>query len=163
MNLRNPAVRVSDHRTPPRMKAIRCARQLRLPFRARFWRFCLVGGAGFLVDVGTLYATMTVAGLGPVAARVPAFLFAATFTWGANRIFTFGPSGRHTVIEWLLFLIANSLGSAANFLGYLLALSALRSTATLGPAIAVACGSVAGLIFNYAVSQSYVFARGRGV
>jgi len=121
----------------------------------------VVGTAGFLVDVGVLYATMAVAGLGPVAARVPAFLFAATFTWGANRTFTFGPSGRHAAAEWSLFLMANSLGSAVNFLAYLLALSALQPTGALGPAIAVACGAGAGLTFNYIVSKSYVFARSR--
>jgi len=127
----------------------------------RFWRFVLVGAAGFLVDVGILYVTMAVADTGPIVARVPAFFFAATFTWGANRIYTFGPSGRHVVVEWLRFMLANSLGSAVNFLAYLLVLSASQSLGGLGPAFAVACGSAAGLTLNFIVSQSYVFARSR--
>lgn len=126
----------------------------------RFWRFCVVGAIGFFVDVATLYAVMGLAGMGPIPARVPAFLVAATFTWIANRVFTFGPSNRHPFLEWMRFLFANSLGSTVNFLVYVLVLY-LIPAAYGAPAIAVACGSIAGLLFNFVVSQVYVFSRAR--
>ena len=126
----------------------------------RFWRFSLVGAIGFLVDVGTLYLAMEVMGVGPIVARAPAFLVAVTFTWIANRAFTFGPSNRHPAVEWLRFLLANSLGSAANMLAYVIALS-LMPPGYGAPAIAVACGSIAGLVFNFAMSHLYVFSQRR--
>lgn len=125
----------------------------------RFRRFFVVGAAAFLVDVGALYLTMAVVGIGPLAARIPAFLVAATFSWSVNRAWTFGPSGRHLTVEWGRFLLANLSGWIVNLFVYLLVLSVSTSLGATGPAIGVACGAAAGLIFNFAATQLYVFAR----
>ena len=121
----------------------------------RFLRFALVGAAGFFVDVAALYASFAL-GAGVYAGRVVSYLCAATFTWGVNRRFTFASEARPSISEWLKFLVANAGGGLVNYGTYAALVS--WGTGLLGhPALAVACGSVAGLAVNYLASSRFVF------
>ena len=123
----------------------------------QFLRFGLVGTFGFFVDAGILYAAMTWLGLGLYSGRVVSFAGAATFTWAANRAYTFRDAlASPPLRQWLRFLAANSAGAAANFAMY----SIVVSSSDLGasyPILGVALGSVAGLAFNFSASRTWVF------
>jgi len=121
----------------------------------RFFRFALVGAAGFVVDVAALYASFAL-GAGVYLGRIVSYLCAATFTWGVNRSFTFVSEARPSVGEWLKFLVANAGGGLVNYGTYAAMVS--WGSGLLGhPALAVACGSIAGLVVNYLASSRFVF------
>lgn len=121
----------------------------------RFVRFALVGAAGFLVDVAALYSAFAI-GLGLYSGRAASYLSAATFTWAVNRRFTFAAKTPPTIIEWLRYVFANTSGGLVNYLTYV-ALVTWGSGLLSHPALAVACGSIAGLVVNYSASARLVF------
>jgi putative flippase GtrA len=134
----------------------------------RFFRFCVVGGVGFLVDAGVLQLLVSAFGVGLLAGRVFSYLTAATVTWSLHRKFTFGDlvrdvSGRadpkrSSVGEWLRFVVANAVGAAVNYGAYVLCVLNGEVFRTY-PALAVAVGSALGLGFNYMTSRRFVFGR----
>ncbi|MEE4537500.1 MAG: GtrA family protein [Erythrobacter sp.] len=123
----------------------------------RFVRFAFVGALGFVVDVAALYTAFAL-GLGLYLGRIASYLVAATFTWAANRWFTFHSMQAPSAGEWLRFLTANAGGGFVNYLCYVL-LVMTGPSFLANPVIAVAAGSLAGLIFNYAASERFVFGR----
>lgn len=120
-------------------------------------RFALFGMLGFGVDVSVLYLGL-LAGLDPYSARLLSFLAAAAFTWLCNRRYTFSPAAEPSVVEWLRYLGAMSLGGAVNYGSYAACIAASASCARV-PALGVAIGSIAGLALNYLVSKHFVFRR----
>jgi len=127
-------------------------------YGSRFLRFAAVGSAGFVVNWLALAAVLNIAHLDKYSGWFAAFLVAVTFTWWGNRTFTFRDAAAREglVGEWAAFLVANSLGAAANFAVY----SGLVTFAAspLGyPLVAIAAGTLVGLLFNFAASQRFVF------
>jgi putative flippase GtrA len=121
----------------------------------QFVRFGLVGVGGFVVDTLVLYAVKDELGL--YAGRVVSYFAAATFTWALNRRFTFKslqPTPRFK--QWLEFLAANAVGAFANY-GVYSALVTWTAAADI-PVLAVAAGSIAGLVFNFTINKVWVFA-----
>jgi putative flippase GtrA len=114
--------------------------------------FTLVGGAGFVVDAGVLLLLTHAAGLDVYVARLLSWLAAATFTWWLNRTLTFRDRAAGLLRQWLMFLATNSGGGLIN-IGVSSALIASRMT----PVAAVACGSLAGLLWNFLASRRFVF------
>ena len=116
--------------------------------------FALVGGAGFVVDAGLFLIFVKAVGANVYGARVASWLAAATFTWGLNRTLTFRTADRQRPWrQWLRFLGANLGGGLVN-----LALSTLLLGAgSVAPVLAIACGSLAGLLWNFAASRKLVF------
>lgn len=128
--------------------------------RSRFLRFALVGAAGALVDIGALYLARDAFGLDLYTGRVFSFLCAVSFTFFANRIFTFGDAKRaHLARQWLVFATSQLGGLAVNYALYAL-LVTYWPLAHDEPAIAVVIGSLAGLVFNYAAARRLVFRAG---
>ena len=70
----------------------------------QFLRFGTVGGLGFFVDTGVVYATRGLLGL--YWAGALAYPVAASFNWLINRLWTFREtSGKRTArSQWLRFL-----------------------------------------------------------
>lgn len=124
----------------------------------RFFRFCLVGAAGYVVDAGLLQAAVVLADANPFLARIGSFLAAATFTWWLNRRFTFGVAAAATRREWSRYVTAMTLGAAVNYAAFALTLLMLPFAAS-HPWLGVAVGSIAGLAVNYATSRRFVFGR----
>jgi putative flippase GtrA len=120
-------------------------------------RFTAVGALGFVVDSSVLYAGLW-AGLGLYAGRVLSYIAAASFTWFLNRRFTFRSLEPVSVGEWLRFLAVNAVGGIAN-LGVYAALVARLATCAAHPVLAVAAGSLAGLLINFGLSRYAVFRR----
>lgn len=123
----------------------------------QFFLFALVGTAGFVVDAGTLLLVHHALGLDLYVGRLISFLISATFTWHLNRKVTFRHhEPDHAFKQWAKFLSANALGAIVN-LGLYAALIARVPFARAHPELAVACGSIAGLFFNFAMSRLFVF------
>lgn len=127
--------------------------------RQEFVRFALIGAAGFLVDAGALTLATRGLGLDLYSGRVLSYLCAATFTWICNRRFTFAGADRSPAfVQWLRFLGANAIGGLVNYGVYALIVT-FTAVGAAWPVIGVAAGSVAGLVFNFAVNKYWVFRR----
>jgi putative flippase GtrA len=116
--------------------------------------FTLVGAAGFVVDASVLLLLTHAVGLDVYVARLLSWLTAATATWWLNRTLTFKDRSASLLRQWLKFLAANSGGGLIN-IGVSSALIAARLT----PVAAVACGALAGLLWNFLASRRFVFGR----
>jgi len=127
---------------------------------SRFLRFLIVGGFGFLVSEAVLWLTIHGAGASTTVAWFVSFAAAVTFTWWGNRNLTFGDrkaSGAAGVLqEYVKFVASNALGGAVNFLVFK-ALDLYAPAPLHLPAVALACGVLAGLVFNFTMSRLVVF------
>ena len=124
--------------------------------RSQFLRFCLVGGAGFLIDTGVLYAAVFGLGIDRYSGRVISFLVAATANWAINRHFTFRASRAPSRGEWAQYVTMMLFGAAANY-GTYAALIAAFPAMHQEPALAVAGGTLAGLGLNFLAAKYVVF------
>ncbi|MDB5366023.1 MAG: GtrA-like protein [Rhodospirillales bacterium] len=123
--------------------------------------FAAVGAAGFVVDSLVLYLCMSQLGL--YGGRIVSFLVAVTFTWWMNRTYTFKVPGTAShqfrlVKEWFRFVSVNAFGASVN-LGVYVALVSTVALAAEHPILAVAAGSLSGMVLNYLGSKHAVFRR----
>ncbi len=121
----------------------------------QFFKFCTVGALGFGVDASFLTALVNLFGLDPFFARILSIAAAMTFTWALNRGFTFMTPYQVSFSEWGLYGAVNTLGALINY-GVFCAV--LIASNTLSHIAAIAMGSIAGLIWNFAGSRM-VFSR----
>lgn len=123
----------------------------------QFLSFAAVGAAGFVVDASTLWLAQA-AGAGPLLGRGISYLAAATFTWNCNRKITFVDATPNPALQWLRFLAANAVGGAVNYAVYA---ALILGVGFFGvhPTLAVAAGSLSGLVLNFVLSRKYVFRR----
>ena len=128
-----------------------------LSTRQSFFRFALVGVAGFIIDAGVLTLALSL-GADFYTGRAFSFFCAVTATWYMNRVYTFSSQDPRLLREWGRFVSANAIGGLINYATYAL----LVSTVVLfsnHPIAAVGVGSVAGLLWNFIVSHHLVFAK----
>ncbi len=125
---------------------------------ARFLRFAMVGGAGFLVDAGLLALLHHGGGLDPLSARGISIAFAAFATWRLNRSLTFGASPENQAAEGLRYALVAALAAGLN---YVLYAAALLAWPGLPPDPAVIAATFAAMAFSYAGYSRYVFQRPR--
>lgn len=119
-------------------------------------RFGVVGGVGFLVDSGVLYALMG-CGLGFGSGRVFSFLSAVAVTWLLNRRFTFDVAQQTSLArEGLAYLAAMSLGGLLNLCTYAMIMVLLPYSPAL-PVVGVAAGSLVGMAVNFAGAKWWVY------
>ncbi|MBP2227144.1 putative flippase GtrA [Azospirillum agricola] len=122
----------------------------------QFGKFGVVGIVGLLVDTIVLYGGLAL-GLEFFAARIPSFLAAATTTWALNRAFTFrGAADEPLHRQWAKFIAANAVGGVVNY-AVSVGLEANVAMVEAHPVLAVAAGSLAGMLFNFAASKHLVF------
>ena len=124
------------------------------PLVRQFLRFGAVGVAGFAVNAG-LVALLSGA-FGPERAQLVAFPVAVTTTWSLNRRYTFHPRLEPLLLEWLRYILANALGWAVNN-GLYFTLILWLPLFHRQPVLAVAAGSLAGMMLNFATSKWIVF------
>ncbi len=117
----------------------------------------MVGTLGFFVDALVLTLLIGPVGVGLYLGRLGSFLAAATFTWACNRRFTFGDTSRSGRFrQWGRFLAANAAGGLVNY-GLYAALVTWHDGFRSWPVLAVAAGSLAGLLVNFFASRRFVF------
>ncbi|WP_322063040.1 GtrA family protein [Paraburkholderia sp. J63] len=124
--------------------------------RKQLFFFAIAGTIGFLVDAGMLYLMLKLH-TGPYIGRLISFLCAVFVTWQINRQYTFAPNqGRSLWREWNEYLAAMAFGGACNYGIYVLATRGLPNTAYT-PLIAVALGSVTGMVVNFVSAKLWVY------
>lgn len=123
----------------------------------RFIRFAAVGVIAAGVDMAAVELAVRVLGLDLYSARLFSYLAAATSAWWLNRSIAFADrSSSNRLAEWARYLAANLLGGVINYGVYALLVTALPLFAA-HPFLAVAVGSLAGMVANFAMSQRFVF------
>jgi putative flippase GtrA len=126
--------------------------------RELFW-FAAAGTLGFVVDTSILYMLQSF-GLRFGWARIVSFLAAVITTWIINRWLTFRVDAPVTPTEFFKYLGAMSVGGIINYgVSYVVVTEYPIGTAT--GVLAVAAGSVSGLLVNYLSSKLWVFATKR--
>ena len=126
------------------------------PAKIEIALFSLVGAAGFVVDAAIVWA-LTSSGANAIIAQAIAFAVAVTVTWLLNRQFTFAQhASPNRLREWMHYVAANSLGAVVNNGVYVL-LVLMVVIFSKEPVLAVAAGSLAGLVFNFTASRAWVF------
>ncbi len=132
---------------------------LRHLFRQRFFRFCLVGASGFLVDGAVFLVLIQVLNFDMIGARMVAFWVAASWNWYCNRRFTFMKTGRtrlrKSIEQWLNYMGASGVGFIFNMGSFLL----LKSFTPLyqWPLLMLALSVLVGLLCNYLLASRIVF------
>jgi len=124
---------------------------------AEITRFGISGVAGFLVDAGIVAILSRKLGTDPVVAQGIAFTMAVTVTWLINRHWTFSENASERWLhEWTRYVAANSVGAIVNN-GTYIVLVFTEKVFTNAPVLAVAAGSIAGMVFNFTSSKILVF------
>jgi len=127
--------------------------------RGHIARFGVVGALGFLADAGVLYL-LTRMGGDPYVMRVISFALAVTLTWWMNRRWTFRAARARRGGEYLSYLAVQLCGAALNYALFALVLYWITPSPA-NSVLALAVGSVAGLIVNYSGARFIVFAPWR--
>lgn len=123
-------------------------------------RFGGIGIIGFLVDAVVVTTLVGLFGWGPYAARAVSFPPAVTVTWYLNRRYTFPDyAARNTTCDYSKYLTVQTIGAMINVMIFATVIQACGPLAAY-PVIALACGSVAAMMFNFFMSRYFVFNRG---
>lgn len=127
---------------------------------SRFFRFSVVGGFGFVVDVSVFFVLHDVLHLNAYAARPFSILSAMICTWLGNRMLTFGDHAakgtQGIVIEWLKFAATNSIGALFNYATFA-AVIGFAAPPFDNRYLALVAGTAVGLVFNFTMSKRIVF------
>lgn len=124
--------------------------------RRQFLHFCVAGTLGFLVDAGLVQALVW-AGAGPYLARLVSVSLAVLTTFAYNRRVTFHDRpGGPLPSAFGRYLLGNAAGLSVNYGAYALLVASLP-VARSWPVLAVAVGSVAGMLVNFAAARHFVF------
>jgi putative flippase GtrA len=124
---------------------------------ARFLRFALVGGIGFVIDAGLLALLHHGAGLDPFSARLISISASAFTTWRLNRSLTFGASDRSQAGEGLRYALVAGLTAGLNYVLYVVALIIWPG---LPPVAAAVGATLAAMFVSYAGYSRFVFQGG---
>jgi putative flippase GtrA len=77
-------------------------------------KFCLVGSAGYVVNLAVYTALLKLAGVHYIPAAVCSFLVAVTNNYTWNRVWTFREQRGHYAFQGMRFLFVSLLALAAN-------------------------------------------------
>jgi len=112
-----------------------------------------------MVDAGVLHFMVAEWNTNLFVARGCSFTCAATTTWLINRIITFAAPRRRPrrlAAEWTAYFSASVAGGCINYLVFVLGVSLFPLLHRI-PTVAVALGSLAGMILNFLLYSRYVF------
>ncbi|WP_290920284.1 GtrA family protein [Halodesulfovibrio sp.] len=119
--------------------------------------FALVGGIGFIVDMAIFAVLLELAAIPPLAARILAFIGAATTTWIGNRVLTFKHRPQSPrFYQWKKFMAVASFSALPNIAVFRITMHSLPST-PLSPYAALLLGVLVGMVSNYLLSSRWVF------
>ncbi|UTA49054.1 GtrA family protein [Simiduia sp. 21SJ11W-1] len=123
----------------------------------RVFKFGMVGGSGFVVDM-SLYALFhSVLGMNLLVARSIAYWLTSTWNWYLNRIFTFkdADNGRKRVqwAKYILMCLISFVPSMGTFYGLTHTMDFFMEHSQL----ALIAGVLVGALFNYVVAGFLIF------
>jgi putative flippase GtrA len=119
--------------------------------------FGIAGTVGFFIDVAVTVLFEPL--IGDYLARIPGLVAAATSTWLINRSLTFKTrKSRHTSVwkEYLHYLSLMFAGAVISY-GVYAVIVTLVSYSPFRILIAIALGSLAGMVVNYLSSRRFVY------
>jgi len=120
--------------------------------KGSFPRFVIVGGIGFVVDIGVLQLLL-MAGWNAVGARAVSIPLAVFATWLLNRSFTFPDAQQGPALpSFLRYAGVSATGATVNFTVY-----AALVFMGLAPLLALAVASIVALTVNYLGSKHFAF------
>jgi putative flippase GtrA len=124
-------------------------------FAVQLVQFGIIGTIGFFWYTGVEYAATPY--VGPYVGGLAGFVIAASSNWVLNRYWTFRHRPRTALHrQWLMFLAANSLGSAVN-LGINFTLIATVPFCRAHLFVPIMIGTLFGMVFNFSASRKLVF------
>ncbi len=126
--------------------------------------FGIVGTIGFGIEAALLSVLISV-DWSPYSARLVSFPSAVTVTWLLNRRFAFSDrqargNAQETGSQYLRYLLVQTLGALVNVSVFALVVAAEVPMAK-HPVVALAIGSAAGLLVNFAGAELWVFRKNR--
>jgi putative flippase GtrA len=128
-----------------------------LRFSRSFWRYAIVGTAGFLVDGGVMQLLTSMAEVSPLAARAVSFPLALTLTWALNRAWTFETGrARAPATQYGRYLAVQIAGFAINYASFA-GLVLGGGVWARWPLLALAAGALLSMILTYLLSRALVF------
>ena len=121
------------------------------------FRFCVIGGIGFLIDATLLVACNKLAGLDPISARGLSFVVAVLATFELNRRWSFHSRRTGTyAATFIAYLSMQIVGFACNLCVYSLLYIGLPNPYKQ-PVLCLAIASLLALMVNYAGASGLVF------
>ncbi|MCR6032211.1 GtrA family protein [Nocardioides sp. zg-579] len=123
------------------------------------WRFLVVGGLAFIVDVTCYNLARQVLETGPLTSKTLAFVVSATFAFAGNRQWTFeGRHQRRLATAYLLFFAVNLAGLAVNLVPLAITSYALGWTSAVAENVSANLVGVAlATLFRYWAYGRWVF------
>lgn len=131
--------------------------------KTQLLRFGMTGAAGYVVDSLVLYLMMAL-GMGFLRGRLVSFVCAVVVTFLLNRRYTFAAQLQTAGVrpplwqEFGLYLAAMAFGGLLNLATYWFVVTSVPHFPALF-ALAVAAGSLVGMVVNFASAKWWVFAR----
>lgn len=123
----------------------------------RWWRFVMVGGLCFTVNLLVLYLATDVWGWHYLLSMLLSIAIANTLGWFLNRVWTFVSTSTEWFAEYLRYLSVN----LSSFVLSLLSMAALVSGLGIHYLAASAINAVALTMFNYLAHRGWSFAERR--
>jgi putative flippase GtrA len=133
---------------------------IRLTTRTLLPRFLLVGGLGFLLDASAFQILVSLDnGLG--VSRIISAALSITLTWYLNRRFAFQTRSINAVApEYARYVAVQTVGLLVNFGIYFTLIGKFDALHDM-PLLALCCGAIAALVFNFLGARHYVFQADR--
>ncbi|MDY6982667.1 MAG: GtrA family protein [Pseudomonadota bacterium] len=131
--------------------------------KTQLLRFGMTGAVGYVVDSLVLYLMMAL-GMGFLRGRLVSFVCAVVVTFLLNRRYTFAGQLQTAGVrpplwqEFGLYLAAMAFGGLLNLATYWFVVTSVPHFPALF-ALAVAAGSLVGMVVNFASAKWWVFAR----
>lgn len=125
----------------------------------QFLRFAVIGAVVFVFEALILSLVTYKLHFNPEIGRCISFVPAVIAAWFLNRQFTF-TSKKHLAWykELLRYIVVNIGGLASNFFSYFVFLQWFQMAKTY-PLLALAGGSLTGMLLNFFASKRFVFLR----
>ncbi len=98
-------------------------------------------------------------GVPTLLARAIALLIGITTTYAFNRAFTFEINHSASFVDWFRYVVAQSVGSALNFLASTVAISFLGRS-TWAVVVSVCIGAAIGFSYNFFAARRLLHRRG---
>jgi len=116
-----------------------------------FLRFLIVGGTGFLIDVGISYLLISL-DVSAWLARPPAIVVSTLFTWLVNRQFTYRQKNRKSISEAIRYGLVATCMATLNYSVYLLLLEV-----NIHPLVAICIATGLQAVFSFFAYRRLVF------
>lgn len=139
------------------LRHLRRLYQYKYPVMSEFMHFGMVGGSGFIIDVGFYYIFQFLLEMNHVAARAASFWLGASWNWYWNRTITFSEYFKANPLkQWISFVFVSLFGFIINW--------GLYSLLTINVAffdankiLALIMGVIGGMGFNFMFSRIFIF------